>query len=81
MAGVIPFGTAVLAAVIALSGSTAHAAESSKREAAKADAPYSVFIPIDEHAHPVGSKIYVPELFYQRLYRGSPRPWKSPKAG
>ncbi len=34
-----------------------------------APAPYAVFIPVDEHDQPTGGKYYLPEPFYEQLYR------------
>jgi hypothetical protein len=31
--------------------------------------PYRVFVPVDDQRKPVGGKVYVPEAFYQELYR------------
>jgi hypothetical protein len=44
-------------------------AEKKAAEKKTPSAPYSVFVPVDEHQQPSGGKYYVPEPFYDRLYR------------
>ena len=46
-------------------------AEGSASAVARPASPplYRVFVPVDERRKPVGGKVYVPEAFYQELYR------------
>ena len=80
--GFVQVGVVLLALVALLLGSAARGAEPEqpasppKESAAKAAAATKaaaaaqpVFIPIDEHQQPTGGKYYVPESFYDRLYR------------
>ena len=61
----------MLALALLLLGRSAHAAPPEKKAPEKRapPAPYSVFIPVDEHDQPTGGKYYVPEPFYEQLYR------------
>jgi hypothetical protein len=48
---------------------SAQAAESGEESRAVVSRDYRVFIPIDAGRKPAGDKVYVPEQFYQELYR------------
>ncbi len=71
VAGAGPSVAVVLALALLLLGRSAHAAPPEKKAPEKKapPAPYSVFIPVDEHDQPTGGKYYVPEPFYEQLYR------------
>ncbi len=48
--------------------------KTTEKKAAEKKAPsptYRVFVPVDEHQQPNGGKYYVPEPFYDQLYRRS----------
>jgi len=49
-------------------GASSGSSEESQPNGAPA-ATYRVLVPVDEERQPVGDKLYVPEAFYQRLYR------------
>ncbi len=53
---------------------TAVEGKTTEKKAAEKKAPsptYRVFVPVDEHQQPNGGKYYVPEPFYDQLYRRS----------
>ena len=69
--GVLPYSAIALAVAVALAGVSAQAADvegKAPKEAAPS-APYPVFIPVDGRQRPTGGKYYVPEPFYDQLYR------------
>jgi hypothetical protein len=45
-----------------------------------ASPPYRVFVPVDAERKRVGDKVYVPEAFYQELYRNAAVPADKPPA-
>ena len=60
---------------------TSGKAASDKAASAAASSPvYRVFVPVDAQRKPVGGKVYVPEAFYQELYRHAVAPAEKPRA-
>ncbi|MEN6558920.1 MAG: hypothetical protein ABFC54_12140 [Thermoguttaceae bacterium] len=64
-----PLRIALVAMLLTLGGDGLVAAEPSE--------PYRVLVPIDARQKPIGDKLYVPESFYQTLYRRTAAPDRS----